>query len=82
MEVKPPKWFIHGHNSINLKGRKHSEEQNEKHYIEIDGKQHLTLEAIEHDKKRDEWLQSQGWIGIRLPAKGLKEFLYRKYVCL
>ncbi|MEK7087636.1 MAG: DUF559 domain-containing protein [Patescibacteria group bacterium] len=50
----------------------------EKHYIEIDGQQHLIPEAIEHDKKRDGWLESQGWIGIRLPAKGLKEFLYRR----
>ena len=52
----------------------------EKRYIEIDGGQHLELEAIEHDRKRDGWLESQGWIGIRLPVKGLKEYLYRKMI--
>ena len=49
----------------------------EKRYVEIDGKQHLLPEDIEHDRIRDEWLEKQGWIGIRLPAKGLVEYLYK-----
>ena len=47
----------------------------EKRYVEIDGEQHLQDWHIEHDKKRDEWFQEQGWVGIRIPAKRLKEFL-------
>jgi very-short-patch-repair endonuclease len=43
----------------------------EKRYIEIDGGQHLLPEAIEHDRIRDVWFEKQGWIGIRLPVKGL-----------
>ena len=48
----------------------------DKRYVEIDGGQHLKEKAIEHDKKRDIWFQSQGWVGIRIPAKELNEFLY------
>ena len=52
----------------------------EKRYIEIDGQQHLTFEAITRDTKRDKWLQERGWVGIRIPARGLKEFLYKRHV--
>ena len=43
--------------------------------IEIDGKQHLIPEAIEHDKKRDLWLQEQGWTIMRIPVKNLYKLL-------
>ena len=44
-------------------------------YIEIDGSQHDTPKAIEHDRTRDKYLQSQGLTGMRIPARELKEFL-------
>ncbi|MEK6860820.1 MAG: DUF559 domain-containing protein [Nanoarchaeota archaeon] len=47
----------------------------EKRAVEIDGKQHLEERAIEHDRIRDEWLKSQGWIILRIPAQDLKNFL-------
>lgn len=47
----------------------------EKHYIEIDGGQHLEPERIEHDIKRDAWLQTRGWTGLRIPVKDLYKFL-------
>lgn len=43
--------------------------------FEIDGKQHKTEKAIKHDKKRDEYLKSLGWIVMRLPAKILRKLL-------
>jgi len=49
----------------------------EKRYVEIDGSQHLQLDRMKHDKVRDEWLLEQGWVGMRLPAKGLAEYLYQ-----
>ncbi len=44
-------------------------------YIEIDGGQHLLPEAIEHDRIRDEWLETQGWVGMRIPVKELPSLL-------
>ena len=44
--------------------------------IEIDGSQHYeTQEDIEHDKKRDDYLQKQGWTIFRIPVKDLKKFI-------
>lgn len=42
---------------------------------EIDGKQHNLKSRIEHDRKRDEWLNANGWKIFRIPAKDIKNFL-------
>lgn len=48
----------------------------EKRYIELDGQQHYTTsEAIEYDRKRDEYFSLCGWTGMRIPNKKLKRFL-------
>jgi very-short-patch-repair endonuclease len=43
--------------------------------FEIDGKQHLLPQAIEHDRKRDAYLRKQGWTVMRLSAKRLKHLV-------
>lgn len=35
-------------------------------YLEIDGEQHYQLKSIERDQKRDEYLNSLGWKGLRI----------------
>jgi very-short-patch-repair endonuclease len=51
--------------------------------LEIDGKQHLCSERQKHDKKKDIFLQSLGWIVFRIPWKNLtteknKEYMKQK----
>ena len=43
--------------------------------FEIDGSQHLRQKEIERDKKRDEYLVSQGWTVMRLSAKKLRKLI-------
>ena len=43
--------------------------------IEIDGKQHERPKDREHDIKRDGYLQSIGWVVIRIPARQLKSII-------
>lgn len=50
-----------------------------KRAIEIDGKQHETPKAIEHDRKRDKYLESNGWTVFRISVKNLKTFIYNNY---
>lgn len=42
--------------------------------VEIDGQQHnRTIEAIEHDKIRDEFLKQNGWIVFRIEWMKMKQ---------
>lgn len=43
--------------------------------LEIDGKQHYTSGGVQHDIKRDAYLESLGWKIIRIPAKELNVIL-------
>lgn len=48
--------------------------------IEIDGQQHSTFSAVQHDKIRDAILMNFGWTIIRIPVKRLKEQGRRKKI--
>lgn len=72
----PEKYFmtVFKNNHIDLKyhlhvGRYQLDFYNEKlmKYVEVDGGQHYrTQEAIDKDKRRDEYLLERGWIGKRI----------------
>jgi very-short-patch-repair endonuclease len=46
--------------------------------VEIDGQQHnRSLESIDHDKKRDEYLKEHGWLVFRIKWINMKEDITR-----
>ena len=44
--------------------------------VEIDGGTHEQEKVKQIDKRRDEYMQSQGWTVLRLSAKALKKDVY------
>lgn len=47
--------------------------------VEIDGEQHYRPESIEHDNKRDTYLNNNGWIIYRISWLELRNNFYKEF---
>jgi len=68
-ELKVGKWFIDFADS------------NKKLALEIDGKQHNLLERQASDKKKDEYLKSNGWKVLRIPWRKIDNEFRIELLC-